>query len=468
MGLEITRNQDGSPRSKWWYGNFTVGGERKYVNLGIEICGQVPASLKETGDVAFERSRMKAQLKMDAFKQDAHSRKSAVHHLQELYEIKAGEELTQIALAEMAEQWSLLPTKKKRCALRTDNQLTTIRQFREFMEATYPQASTMSQITRKMALAWMKSLDDLGMAGATYNTKLSLLKGIFEKLGTEAGVLTNPFNGIPFHETNTMHRQPFTQKELNAILAHCDDLIRPVVLTAMCTAMRRGDCAMLKWESVDLEHGFISVKTSKTGELAEIPLFPLLRAELEKLPRKSIYVFPDVAKMYKANLMGLTWRFKKAINDAKIEGAVIERDDAMQKASVKDFHSLRTTWITMALSAGVPMELVRRVTGHSTVDVVLKHYFRPGREAFKLALETAMPKMLTAGEMPEDRDQKTEDGAQKPNENTQEMLQKIQGLLEYGKDMEKAAILRRLAEIEQEIATQLRQDQDRQNASLAA
>ena len=47
MGLEITRNQDGSPRSKWWYGNFTVGGERKYVNLGIEICGRVPASLKE-------------------------------------------------------------------------------------------------------------------------------------------------------------------------------------------------------------------------------------------------------------------------------------------------------------------------------------------------------------------------------------------------------------------------------------
>jgi integrase len=340
---------------------------------------------------------MKAQLKLDALKQDAHSRKSAVHHLQELYEIKAGEELTQIALADMAEQWSLLPTKKKRCPLRTGNQLTTIRQFREFIEAKFSQAKTMSQITRKMALAWMKSLDDLGMAGATYNTKLSLLKGIFEKLGPEAGVLTNPFNGIPFHETNTMHRQPFTQAELNAILEHCDDLLRPVFLTAMCTAMRRGDCAMLKWESVDLESGFISVKTSKTGELAEIPLFPLLRAELEKQPRKSIYVFPEAAEMYKANLMGLTWRFKKALKDAGIERTLVERDDAMQRASVKDFHSLRTTWITMALSAGVPMELVRRVTGHSTVDVVLKHYFRPGREAFKLALETAMPKMLTGG-----------------------------------------------------------------------
>ena len=397
MGLEITRNQDGSPRSKWWYGNFTVGGERKYVNLGVEICGHVPASLKEVGDVAFERSRMKAQLKMDEFKQDAHSRKTAAHHLQELYEIKAGEELTQIALTELGEQWSLLPTKKKRCPLRKDNQLATIRQFREFMEAKFPQAKTMSQITRKMALAWMKDLDDMGMAGATYNTKLSLLKGLFEKLGPDAGVLTNPFNGIPFHETNTMHRQPFTQKELNAILSKCDDLLRPVFLTAMCTAMRRGDCAMLKWESVDLENGFISVKTSKTGELAEIPLFPLLRAELEKLPRKGIYVFPEAAEMYKANLMGLTWRFKKALTAAGIEGTQVKRDDAMQKASVKDFHSLRTTWITMALTAGVPMELVRRVTGHSTVDVVLKHYFRPGREAFRTALETAMPLMLTGG-----------------------------------------------------------------------
>ena len=51
----------------------------------------------------------------------------------------------------------------------------------------------------------------------------------------------------------------------------------------------------------------------------------------------------------------------------------------------------------MALSAGVPMELVRRVTGHSTVEVVLKHYFRPKREEFRRALESSLPKALTGG-----------------------------------------------------------------------
>ena len=45
------------------------------------------------------------------------------------------------------------------------------------------------------------------------------------------------------------------------------------------------------------------------------------------------------------------------------------------------------------------MELVQRVTGHKTTDVVLKHYFKPGREDFRNSIEAAMPKMLVgAGE----------------------------------------------------------------------
>jgi len=43
------------------------------------------------------------------------------------------------------------------------------------------------------------------------------------------------------------------------------------------------------------------------------------------------------------------------------------------------------------------MELVRRVTGHSTVYVVLKHYFRPKREEFREALEDSLPSVLIVG-----------------------------------------------------------------------
>jgi hypothetical protein len=68
--------------------------------------------------------------------------------------------------------------------------------------------------------------------------------------------------------------------------------------------------------------------------------------------------------------------------------------NGLRRASIRDFHSFRVTWITLALAAGVPLELVQRVTGHRTVEVVMKHYFRPGREDFRTAILKAMPKML--------------------------------------------------------------------------
>lgn len=70
------------------------------------------------------------------------------------------------------------------------------------------------------------------------------------------------------------------------------------------------------------------------------------------------------------------------------------RANGLQGASIRDFHSFRVTWITLDLAAGVPLEIVQRVTGHRTVEVVMEHYFRPGREYFRQAIMRAMPKML--------------------------------------------------------------------------
>ena len=46
----------------------------------------------------------------------------------------------------------------------------------------------------------------------------------------------------------------------------------------------------------------------------------------------------------------------------------------------------------------MPLELVQKVIGHKTTDIVLKHYFQPGREDFRKALQSAMPKLLTNGQ----------------------------------------------------------------------
>ena len=76
----------------------------------------------------------------------------------------------------------------------------------------------------------------------------------------------------------------------------------------------------------------------------------------------------------------------------------VERKEGLRRASIRDFYSFRVTWVTLALTAGVPLELVQKVTGHKTAEIVLKHYFQPGREAFRQASQMAMPKLLTNGQ----------------------------------------------------------------------
>ena len=101
-------------------------------------------------------------------------------------------------------------------------------------------------------------------------------------------------------------------------------------------------------------------------------------------------------------------------NDETVRGEIhAKRTGGLRQASVRDFHSFRVTWVTLALTAGVPLELVQKVTGHKTTDVVLKHYFQPGREEFRRLIQTNMPALLTNGQ---------QSPAQTPKEQALEIL----------------------------------------------
>lgn len=163
--------------------------------------------------------------------------------------------------------------------------------------------------------------------------------------------------------------------------------------------------------------GFVTVKTSKTNETVQIPIFPLLRGVLEKAMAAPVarsvpphYVFPHLEAHYEINPDHLTDRVRRVLRaagfvdpeKAKTEeeksaarGAVQQaRERGQRRASLRDFHSFRVAWVTVALTAGVPLEIVQKVTGHRTTAIVLKHYFQPGREEFRRTLAGRLPALL--------------------------------------------------------------------------
>ena len=73
----------------------------------------------------------------------------------------------------------------------------------------------------------------------------------------------------------------------------------------------------------------------------------------------------------------------------------VHRNKGMKSASIRDFHAMRTSFVTLALKNGTPIEIVKRVTGHQTTSIVLEHYFRPDAADFRNTLGKTLPEVLT-------------------------------------------------------------------------
>jgi len=447
-------------------------------------------SLTEIGDDEFERSRGAAQLEYDRRQKEFEADRTGERALKKLAELKTGRKVVFPALADLPELWEQIPRRKTPDERYANQCKIRLERFARFAAEHQRGLVEFVAVKPETARAFMDAEATRGVSPKTWNDTLKLLRATFKHLHPTLSEGSNPFHGLVTKATETVNREPFMVEELKAIVEACadDGFIRPIIITGMCTAMRRGDCCLLKWDDVDLKAGFITVKTAKTGETVDIPVFPMLREELERARAATGgkgYCFPEAAEMYRNNPDGITWRVKQVLAKAlepapessalpvetaetirakgfsyidglggtpraekmravftaymdgqsldeviaatgcsrgsvsgylneleretgcqivrgnrralKTDGLQTERDIGKRRVSVRDFHSFRVTWITLALAAGVPLELVQRVTGHRTAEVVMKHYFRPGREDFRAAIFKAMPKMLGEG-----------------------------------------------------------------------
>lgn len=396
--------------SKWWYGRYDVDGKRYCVNLEVPIQGKRPAGLREiTDDPLFEASRAAAKTKLDALIEEAKSKRGAARLIERIYEIKTGTAVKTVTLGDMIQEWEALPRRRENSKAYREQCRATIKRFADFVKDQSKSVRDISRITPSLAKDFMTEEAKRGITAKTWNDTLLLIRSVFRHLLPSGA--TNPFQFIPTRITETVFRHPFSPDELKDILekAEMDPLIKPIIVTGVCTALRRGDCCLLKWKDVDLAKRFLNVKTSKTGQTVAIPIFPILYDVLtSKRNNGSEYVFPEAAAIYKKTPIHITRHVRRVLNAAgfrdpenendEVRGALHadrEKGKGVHRASLRDFHSFRVTWVTLALTAGVPLEIVQRVTGHQTTDIVLKHYFQPGREAFRATLQNAMPRLLS-------------------------------------------------------------------------
>jgi len=150
-----------------------------------------------------------------------------------------------------------------------------------------------------------------------------------------------------------------SREECQKLIQACDAHLRPIVITALNSGLRKGNVLGLKWSNIDLKNGFILVDMTKNGERVEIPINQTLRNTLLEIPRRldGGYIFHDPIT-------------DKPYGDVKHSFSA-----ACRRAGIRDFHfhDLRHTFASHLIMAGVDLTTVSRLLGHKDIKMTLRY-----------------------------------------------------------------------------------------------
>ena len=220
-----------------------------------------------------------------------------------------------------------------------------------------------------------KRLKD-GVKKSTVNRELACMKKLFNKAIDWEYVKVNPVLKVDFFsETENRKERVLSMDEEKKLLEFSPEHLKPIVVTALQTGMRRREILMLKWENVNLNDGCARVpkEISKSGRDRVINFNGMLKAELlkqKKSDSKSPFVFVNhkTGKPFR----DIKKAFRGACERAGIEGL--------------RFHDLRHTYATRLAEMSVPLPTIKELLGHSKV-MMTERYTHSSEEQKKKAVE---------------------------------------------------------------------------------
>ncbi len=194
---------------------------------------------------------------------------------------------------------------------------------------------------------------------STVNKEVICLKTILNRAVRHERLDVNPIRDMKKLTENNTRTQILKFDEFGRLCDACPEYLRPLIMTAFYSGMRKSEIVFLTWEELDLKQGFIrlSADRTKTKIARSIPLHPELKKMFSRIPR-GLYtnrIFLKDGRPFED--------FKKSFRSA------------CRKAGLNNFtfHDLRHCAINNLRLAGNDYFKIMAVSGHKTV-AVFKRY----------------------------------------------------------------------------------------------
>jgi len=97
------------------------------------------------------------------------------------------------------------------------------------------------------------------------------LKHIYVKAMEWGKITTSPTSKIRLFKEKNQRIRYLEEEEIERLYEECSGHLKPIIVTALNTGMRKGEILTLKWVDVDLRNRVISILHSKNNEKREIP-----------------------------------------------------------------------------------------------------------------------------------------------------------------------------------------------------
>jgi integrase len=238
-------------------------------------------------------------------------------------------------------------------------------------------------MTTDVLTRYVVTRQEEGAANSSIKKELAALRRAFN-LARRAGRLTTvpPF---PCVKVDNVREGFFDRETLEAVCAHLDVDVEPVVRFAFLTAWRKREILNLQWKQVDWEAGTVRLEpgTTKNGKGREFPFAAL--PELEELLRHQRERTDAVARAEGRIVPHVFHRSGEPIKDFRYQW-----QDAAKAAGHPGawFHDLRRSAVRNFERAGISRSVAMKLSGHKTQAVYERYAI-----ADSVALEEGVAKL---------------------------------------------------------------------------
>lgn len=228
---------------------------------------------------------------------------------------------------------------------------------------------------------------------ATVNRELELLRHMLNQ-ADDILIRVPSFRGMISKKQEDKRNRVLSHDEEMRLLAACETgdkqgrfkrlHVRPILICALDTAMRKGEILRVEWRDVDFDKNYIRIRAenTKTSEERGVPISARLRNELESMRTDQRPAPSD--KVFRRKILG--HHAGKQVSEARFVDVASNFQTAFEgirkDASVENyvFHDNRHTATTRFILSGMKESLVRKITGHRTLDA-FNTYLNPDDKA---------------------------------------------------------------------------------------